>query len=174
MNLKTSDFDYHLPQELIAQSPLEKREACRMLYINKDTKEIQDKHFFDILDLLNKDDILVLNDTKVYPARIIAKRESGASVEVFLLNPCDNSSHWEALTKNAKRVKNGEILEVALDFKIKLIKKLKAENENEIPKCIVELIFDGNNIYETLNKYGKIPLPPYISRETKEEDKENS
>ncbi|MBR5304380.1 MAG: tRNA preQ1(34) S-adenosylmethionine ribosyltransferase-isomerase QueA [Candidatus Gastranaerophilales bacterium] len=169
--MKTSDFDYYLPNELIAQSPLEKREFCRMLHLNKTNKTYTDKHFYDVLDLLNKDDILVLNDTKVYPARVIAHRSTGANVEVFFLNPIDNSNHWEVLTKNAKRVREGEILEVSSDFKIKLVEKRLANSENEIPKYIVEVIFDGDDIYETLNKYGSIPLPPYISRGVKENDK---
>ena len=171
--MKTSDFDYYLPQELIAQTPCQKRDECKMLHLNKKNQTYQDKYFYEVLDLLNKDDILVLNDTKVYPARVIAHRSTGASVEVFFLNPIDNSNHWEVLTKNAKRVKEGEILEVSSDFKIKLIKKHLANSENEIPKYIVEVIFSGNDIYETLNKYGKIPLPPYISREIQEDDKDN-
>ena len=144
-----------------------------MLHLNKTTQTFEDKHFFDVLDLLNKDDILVLNDTKVYPARVIAHRQSGASVEVFLLNPIDNSNHWEALTKNAKRVKEGEILEVAPDFQIKLIEKRQANSENEIPKYIVELIFENEDVYQVLDKYGSIPLPPYISRETNKDDNED-
>ena len=171
--MKTSDFDYYLPSELIAQNPLSKRENCKMLYLNKTEKTYEDKHFYDILEYLKKDDILVLNDTKVYPARVIAHRKSGAEVEIFLLNPIDNSNHWEALTKNAKRVKEGEILDIADDFKIKLIEKRKANKENEIPKYIVEVIFNGDDIYKTLDKYGSIPLPPYISREVKEDDKDN-
>lgn len=171
--MKTSDFDYFLPNELIAQNPLEKRESCKMLYLNKTNKTYQDKHFFDVIDLLNKDDVLVLNDTKVYPARVLAHRQSGANVEVFFLNPVDNDNHWEVLTKNAKRVKIDEILEVSPEFKIKLIEKQEANEENEIPKYIVEVIFDGADIYEILNKYGSIPLPPYISRDIQENDKEN-
>ena len=104
--MKTSDFDYYLPSELIAQDPLLKRESCKMLHLNKTTKTYKDKYFYDVLDLLNKDDVLILNDTKVYPARVIAHRKSGASVEVFLLNPIDNSNHWEALTKNANKAQN--------------------------------------------------------------------
>lgn len=172
MKLKTSDFDYNLPQELIAQSPLADRESCKMLHLNRTTGKIEDKHFFDVIDYLNKDDVLVLNDTKVYPARIIAKRKTGAEVEIFLLNPYDNSNKWEALTKNAKRVKQDEILEVSSDFKVKLIEKKEANKENEIPKCIVELIYDNKNIYNVLDKYGSVPLPPYISRKANENDKE--
>ena len=87
--MKTSDFDYYLPQELIAQNPLEKRDWCRMLHLKKDENKFFDKYFYDVIDLLNKDDILVLNDTKVYPARVIAHRSTGANVEVFFLNPID-------------------------------------------------------------------------------------
>ena len=172
MELKTSDFDYNLPQELIAQNPLSDRESCKMLHLNRTTGKIEDKHFFDVIDYLNKDDVLVLNDTKVYPARIIAKRKTGAEVEIFLLNPYDNSNKWEALTKNAKRVKQDEILEVSPDFKVKIIEKKEANKENEIPKCIVELIYDNKNIYNVLDKYGSVPLPPYISRKANENDKQ--
>jgi len=170
--IKVSDYDYDLPVELIAQNPMQKREFCKMMHLNKTTNEIKDEHFYDILNYLNKDDILVLNDTKVYPARIISKRKTGAEVEIFLLNPLGENK-WEALTKNAKRVKEEEILEVSDDFKIKLLKKTLAKNENEIPVYIVELIYSGNDIYEILNKYGSIPLPPYISRDVKEDDKKD-
>ncbi len=170
MTLKTSDFDYNLPKELIAQNPLEEREFCKMMVLDKKTRTSQSKHFYDILDYLKKDDILVLNDTKVYPARVIAKRKTGASVEVFLLNPIDKKNQWEALTKNAKRVKLEEVLDVAEEFKIKIVEKKTVQNENEIPKYIVELIYEGDNVYEILNKYGSIPLPPYISRQSTDKD----
>lgn len=173
MNLKTSDFDYELPKELIAQNPIEKREFCKMMVLDRKSKTIKNRHFFNILDYLKKGDILILNDTKVYPARIITKRTTGAKIEVFLLNPTNKINQWEALTKNAKRVKENEILNVADDFQIKIIEKKPAENENEIPKYIVELIFEGENVYEILNKYGSIPLPPYISREATKEDTTN-
>lgn len=172
MDLKTSDFDYNLPMELIAQNPLEKRDECRMLHVNRENKTFCDEHFYNIVDFLNKDDVLVLNNTKVFSARILAKRLTGAEVEIFLLNPMENGT-WEALTKNAKRVKEGEILEVAPDFKIKLVKKIEAKQENEIPKCAVELICETDDIYQFLDKYGSIPLPPYISRKTTDDDKTN-
>ena len=108
--MKTSDFDYYLPNELIAQNPLDKRDSCRMLHLDRENQDYKDEHFYDILNYLKKDDVLVLNNTKVFPARVIAKRKSGASVEVFFLNPYDNSNHWEVLMKNAKRVKKDEIL----------------------------------------------------------------
>ena len=168
MEYQTKDFDYDLPHELIAQNPLQKREFCRMLYVNKTAKTIADKHFYDVLDFLNKDDVLVLNDTKVYPARILTKRDSGAEVEIFLLNPLENN-RWEALGKNLKRVKIGEILTVSDDFKIKLIEK-QSSKEGEIPKITVELEFRGDDVYKILNQYGSIPLPPYITRNATKED----
>ena len=171
--LKTSDFDYNLPKELIAQSPLEKRENCKMMHLNRSKQSIQSEYFFDIINYLNKDDILVLNDTKVYPARIISKRKTGAKVEIFLLNQTENKNCFEALLKNAKRVKIDEIIDVKDDFKIKIKEKLKANHENEIPKYIVELIFQGNNVYDILEKYALTPLPPYISRQADESDKLN-
>ncbi len=171
--MKTSDFDYFLPNELIAQNPLTKRDSCKMLHLDRACKKFFDENFFDIEKYLKKDDILVLNDTKVYPARVIAKRHTGACVEVFFLNPCNNSSCWEVLMKNAKRVKENEILEVSEDFKIKYIKKIDAKNENEIPHFVVEVDFCGDDFYETLNKYGSIPLPPYIQRKAEIEDSEN-
>ena len=169
--MKLSDFDYNLPLELIAQKPEEKRDFCLMMHINKTTGEIEDRHFYDILDYLNKDDILVLNDTKVYPARVLAKRKTGANVEVFFLNPLNNNN-WEVLTKNAHRVKIGEILEVSENFQIELVQKQQTQ-EGEIPKYIVKPIFKDSNIYSALEKYGSIPLPPYISRKAEKEDKEN-
>lgn len=170
--MKTSDFDYFLPPELIAQTPLKDRDCCKMLHLKKDSGEINHRFFYEIIDSLNPDDILVLNDTKVYPARLLAKRMTGAKVEVFLLNPLENG-YWEALTKNAKRVRPGETLEIAPDFKIKLIEKIEAQ-ENEIPRYIIELIYDKTkNIYEVLNEYGKIPLPPYIQREVTKNDKKD-
>lgn len=170
--MKTSDFDYNLPSELIAQSPLGKRENCKMLHVFKEEKTFKDEHFYNIIDYLKKDDILVLNNTKVFPARVQAKRTTGANVEVFFLNPYDNSSRWEVLMKNAKRVKEGEVLEVASDFKIKLIEKKQAP-ENEVPSFVVEILFEGDDFYKTLDKYGSIPLPPYIQRSANKEDSDN-
>ena len=171
MDLTLDDFNYELPQELIAQKPLKKRENCRLMHLNRSAKTIKHEHFYNILDYLNKDDVLVLNDTKVYPARVFAKRATGAKVEVLLLNPVDNSGIWQALCKNAQKVKFGEILDVSDDFKIKLLEKEEAK-ENEIPKYTVQLLYEGN-IYDVLDKYGSIPLPPYISRAATEQDKED-
>jgi len=167
MTYKVSDFNYNLPSELIAQYPMQNRVQCRMMQLNRIDKTIKDEYFYNIIDYLNKDDILVLNDTKVYPARLKAKRTTGAEVEIFLLNPLENNL-WLCLTKNAKRVKIGETLEIAPDFYAQLIEKKEAKKD-EIPEFIVKLDYSGD-IYETLNKYGSIPLPPYITRKTTKKD----
>ncbi len=174
MNLTTEDFNYNLPKELIAQYPLKKRENARMMVLDRKNQTIKHKHFYNIVDLLNANDVLVLNNTKVFPARLTAKRKSGGEVEVFLLNPFSKKNTWFCLMKRSKRVKEGEELFVNDDFKIKIIKKNTDEvSEGELPKNLVELEFSGDDIYEVLNKYGSIPLPPYISRQTNNEDKQN-
>ncbi len=165
------DFNYNLPEELIAQNPLKERPSSKMMVLNKEKKEIQHKHFFDIVDYFKKDDVLIVNNTKVFKARLEAKRESGASVEVFLLNPTQKGNEWFCLLKKAKRVKENEVLSVNKDFKIRLVQKnVDVVKENELPQNIVELIFEGEDVYEALNKHGSIPLPPYINREAQKED----
>lgn len=167
MTYKVSDFDYNLPLELIAQHPMKDRTKCKMLHLKRNNSEITDEYFYNILNYLNKDDVLVLNDTKVYPARLKAKRKTGAEIEIFLLNPLGND-YWEALTKNAKRVKKDEILEIAPDFYVQL-KERKEAKDNEVPEFIVKLNYKGD-IYEVLNNYGSIPLPPYITRDVTDDD----
>lgn len=154
--MKTDDFDYYLPEELIAQVPLKNREESRLLVLDKDTgKKIDDK-FYDIINYLNEGDVLVLNDTKVIPARIIGvKDDTGAVIELLLLKNIE-SDNWECLVKPAKRVKEGTIISFGNGM-------LKA-------KCIgigeegirnFTFIYDGI-FYEILDKLGTMPLPPYI------------
>lgn len=108
--MKTDDFDYYLPEELIAQTPLKKRDSSRMLVLDKQNGNIFHKTFSDIIDYLNPGDTLVLNDTKVIPARIIGvKEETGAVIELLLLKNIDDNN-WECLTRPAKRVKVGTVI----------------------------------------------------------------
>ena len=169
-NLTLDDFDYNLPEELIAKYPLEKRDNSKMLVLDKLTGEIEHKHFFDIVEYLNKDDILILNNTKVIPARLQGKKETGANIEIFLTRPLDKNL-WSALIRNSKRLKNKDIVTISDELKV-LIKEKKESTDGNIPEHIVELLYEGNNINEILNKTGKIPLPPYIQREAEEKDKE--
>jgi len=154
MNL--NDFDYELPEELIAQTPLKDRSSSKLLVLNKNTGEVEHHRFSDIINFLEKGDTLVLNDTKVIPARLIGeKEETGAVIEILLLKNLEGDK-WEALTKPAKRVKVGTIISFG-DGSLKC--KCVLEKEEGIRHF--ELIYDGI-LYEILDKLGTMPLPPYI------------
>ena len=154
--MKTEDFDYYLPEELIAQTPLKKRDSSRLLVLDRKTGEIEHKHFSDIIDYLEEGDTLVLNDTKVLPARLIGvKEETEAVIEVLLLKNLENDT-WECLTKPARRIKVGTIVSFGNG-------ELKMECTKVFDEGIrhFKMIYDGI-FYEILDKLGTMPLPPYI------------
>ena len=122
--MKLSDYDYNLPEELIAQLPAEKRENSRMLVLNRDKHSILHKHFYDIVDLIEPDSMLVLNNTKVLPARLYGMKETGAKIEIFLLKQLENDE-WEVLIKPSKRVKNGTIVRISSELSVEVIKRLE-------------------------------------------------
>ena len=162
--MKTDDFDFYLPDKLIAQTPLDVRDSSRLLVLDKETGIITHKHFSDIIDYLNKGDVLVLNDTKVMPARIIGtKVDTGAVIELLMLKEVEKDT-WEVLSKPAKRVKIGTI--------IKFSDKLKAEciGVGEEGIRIVKFIYKGI-FYEILDELGEMPLPPYIHEKLKDKDR---
>ncbi len=161
--MKISDFDYNLPKELIAKYPVEPRDSCRLMVLNRKNKTITHKIFREIIDYLDEGDTLVLNNTKVIPARLKGKKETGANIEIFLLRPF-SESQWEVLIKNIKRLKEGQRVFFGKDFQAKLIEKYDGG------KAKVEFL--GKNINELIKKYGHIPLPPYIEREDEEKDKD--
>lgn len=152
----TSEFDYELPEELIAQTPSKLRAHSKMLVLDKEAEKLKHKHFFDIVDLLDENDVLVLNDTKVIPARLLGQKLTGANVEVFLLKEGENNQ-WEALIKPTKRVNADNIIKISNELSVKTLTRIEGG------KWLVELIFEGN-ICEILDRFGKIPLPPYIER----------
>ncbi len=159
-----SEFDYELPEELIAQLPADKRENSKMLVLEKESKQIFHKHFYDIVDLIDTNSILVLNNTKVMPARLYGKKEeTGAKIEVFLLKQLEGKK-WETLIKPSKRVKEGTIIKISDELSAKAIEKTEEDGG-----WIVELIYEGN-ILEVLHRNGNIPLPPYIERKLANED----
>lgn len=160
-----SEFDYNLPEELIAQTPSKKREDSRMMVLDKQAQTIEHKHFYDIVDYLDDNCILVLNNTKVIPARLYAHKETGALIEIFLLKEHDNKQ-WEALIKPAKRVKEGMTLKVADCLSVKMLKRL------DEGKWLIELIYEGI-LYEVLDKVGNIPLPPYIERKMTDDERKS-
>ena len=155
--MKTSDFDFYLPEELIAQHPLEKRDYSRLMVLDKATGEIEHKHFYDVLDYLNEGDTLVLNNTRVMPARLIGEKvESGGKIEFLLLKRIEGDK-WECLAKPGKRAKIGT------EFTFGSGKlKCKVGDIVEEGNRIIEFSYDG--IFEqVLDELGEMPLPPYIT-----------
>ena len=162
--MKTDDFDYYLPEELIAQTPLDKRDSSRLLVLDKKTGNIEHKHFSDIIDYLDSNDVLVLNDTKVIPARLIGtKEDTGAVIEVLMLKDLGNNK-WECLSKPAKRVK----IDTIVKFSDKLSARCTGVGEDGIREF--ELIYNGI-LYEILDELGEMPLPPYIHEKLKDKDR---
>lgn len=162
--MKTEDFDFELPPSLIAQTPLEKRDTSKLLILNRKTGEITHKVFTDIIDYLNPKDVLVINDTKVLPARLYGKKEeTGAVIEILMLKECQKDN-WECLVKPAKRVHVGTIV----TFSPKLQAKCVAVKEEGIR--VFELMYDGI-LYEILEQLGEMPLPPYIHEKLEQKDR---
>ena len=164
MNYTTKDFDFDLPEELIAQTPLKDRTSSRLLVVNKTTHSIEDKHFSDLLDELEEGDTLVVNNTRVLPARLYGlKEETGAHIEVLLLTNIEGDK-WETLVKPAKRMKAGSVVSFG-DGRL----KATVVEELEQGGRIIEFSYDGVFL-EVLESLGEMPLPPYIKERL--EDKE--
>lgn len=163
--MNINDFDYHLPEELIAQQPADKRDFSRLLVVHRDTGEIEHKHFYDVLDYLNPGDCLVMNNSKVLPARLFGtKAETGAKVE-FLLIKRLHGDVWESMVKPGKRLKPGDSVIFSDDFKADII------DYGDDGTRIVEFKYNGI-FMERLEELGKMPLPPYIERESVLSDKD--
>ena len=162
--MKTEDFDYDLPKELIAQTPLIDRNASRMMVLDKKTGDYDDKCFTDLIDYLNEGDTLVLNDTKVIPARLIGhKPDTGAVIEVLMLKDLGDDT-WECLTKPAKRIKE----ETIVKFSDELSCKCVFVGEDGIRHY--KFIYDGIFL-EILDRLGELPLPPYITEKLNDKDR---
>ncbi len=159
-----SDFDFKLPEELIAQKPLERREDSRMLVVNRGAKTSVDEHFYNFPRFLEKGDVLVLNNTKVFPARLSGESETGAKIELFLVRSIGHQT-WETLARPAKRLKTGK--------KIFFGENLVAEVLEKTDEGRVIVKFETNGDFnEILDKIGQTPLPPYIKRENGSSDKD--
>ena len=162
MNVK--DFYFDLPQELIAQTPLEKRDSSRLLVMNKETGELSHRHFYDIVEYLNPGDCLVMNDSRVLPARLLGHRPTGGAVELLLLRDLGDKK-WECLAKPGKKIRPGQ--EVIF-------------GNGELTATVEEVQEDGNRIVrfhyegiflEILEHLGKMPLPPYIQAELQDQER---
>ena len=154
--MNTADFDFHLPEELIAQTPLEKRDASKLLIVNRKTGEFQDRHFHSIIDMLEAGDALVMNDTRVLPARLYGqKEETGGHVELLLLKNIAGDE-WEVLAKPAKRLKVGTRVSFG-DGRLSALVTEELSHGGRIVR------FDYQGIFlEVLESLGEMPLPPYI------------
>ena len=162
--MKTDDFDYYLPEELIAQTPLKERDHSKLLILDKNTGEITHERFDNIINYLTDNDVLVINNTKVIPARLIGvKEETNAVIEVLMLKEID-SNIWECLCKPAKRVKIGTII----NFNDLL--KLECIYEGEDGIRHFKFIYEGI-LMEILDKLGEMPLPPYIHEKLEDKNR---
>lgn len=163
--LTTEDFDFDLPEELIAQTPLSKRDSSRLLILDRQTGAIEDKHFHDIIDELAPGDALVMNDTRVLPARLYGEKpETGGHVEVLLLNNTQGDQ-WETLIKPARRAKTGTKI-VFGDGRLKAVVKEELDHGGRIVEFQYEGIF-----LENLESLGEMPLPPYIKERLEDPDR---
>lgn len=165
MNIK--DFDYELPKDLIAQRPLEERDQCKLMVLNSKNKTIEQKKFYDVIEYLNEGDCLVLNDSKVIPARIFGTKEStGAKVE-FLLIKRLSGDIWETMVRPGKKLKVGDTVSFTEDGSFRAVIKDYGEDGTRH----AEFIYDGIFL-ERLEEIGQIPLPPYIERTSDDDDKD--
>lgn len=162
--MRTHDFWYDLPEELIAQTPLQQRDSSRLMVLDRNTGKVSHRHFYDILDYLNPGDCLVMNDSRVLPARLLGHRPTGGAVELLLLRDLGDKC-WECLCKPGKKMQvgsevlfgNGELAAVVTEVK---------EDGNRIVKFSYDGIF-----LEVLERLGKMPLPPYIKAELKDQER---
>ena len=165
IDMKLSDYNYHLPEELIAQVPVNPRDHSKMMVLNREDGSIEDKKFYNILDYLQEGDVLVRNSTKVIPARLIGKKETGGVMEMFLIKRIDLKT-WEVLLKPAKKLKLGQ--------------KLYFGESSELVAKLEEVKDDGNRVMsfeyegvfeEILDKLGQMPLPPYIGEKLSDKNR---
>jgi len=165
--MRIDEFDYYLPEKLIAQTPAEKRDFSRMMVIDRATGRIVHNHFYDILNYLYKGDCLVMNDSKVIPARLLGvKKETGAKIEFLLIKRIDGDV-WEAMARPGKRLKTGDIVDFSHGGK-----KFEAEITESREEGIISASFLYEGVFsERLDELGKTPLPPYIRRESVAEDR---
>lgn len=159
--MKTSDFDYFLPESLIAQRPAEPRDSSRMLVYDRENDKIMRRHFYDLPDFLRAGDLLVRNNTKVLPARLFAQTEFGGKVEILLLRRLD-LTEWEVLVKPGKKAKPGAILTVSNELKAEVLSNVEESGGRK-----VRFYYDG--VFEDIiSRIGEMPLPPYITEKLKD------
>lgn len=161
--LKTDDFDYFLPESQIAQTPAEPRDSSKLLCYNRETGEVSHKIFSNVIDLLKKGDVLVINTTKVYPARMFAHTEFGGKVEILLLKRL-SLNNWEVMVKPGKKARIGTKLTISKEL------SLVVKDRTETGERIVEFIYEG--VFEDIiSRLGEMPLPPYIKQKLENQER---
>ncbi|NLD26073.1 MAG: tRNA preQ1(34) S-adenosylmethionine ribosyltransferase-isomerase QueA [Acholeplasmataceae bacterium] len=161
--MKVEEFDYNLPEELIAQTPLEKRSSSRLLVVDRNTGELSDRHFYDICDYLSENDVLVMNNTKVLPSRIYGtKVDTQAKIEVLLLKEVKEG--WEVLVRPARRIHPGTIIDFGGLFTGEVLEK------REEGLCLIKFHYQGIFL-NLLERLGEMPLPPYIHRKLQDQSR---
>ena len=162
--MKTSDFDYYLPEELIAQTPVEPRDSSRLLVYNREEDKIYHQRFCDIKKFLKAGDLLVRNNTRVLPARMFARTKNGGKVEVLLLKRFD-LTEWEVLVKPGKKAKPGSLLTISDKLSLEVLSNIEESGSRR-----VKFIYDG--VFEDIiSELGEMPLPPYITEKLKDKER---
>ena len=164
ISLKTHDFYYDLPEKLIAQTPLEKRDASRLMTLDRVTGDVEHRHFYDIIDYLNPGDCLVMNDSRVLPARLLGHRPTGGAVEVLLLRDMGDKC-WECLCKPGKKMQPGSKVIFGNGELTATVKEVQEDGNR-----VVEFHYEGIFL-EVLERLGKMPLPPYIKEELQDQER---
>lgn len=164
--LRTSDFDFHLPPELVAQAPSERRDRSRLLVLDRASGATRHLRFADLAELVPPGDALVLNETRVFPARLVGRRESGAPAEVFLLHPAgEDPALWTALVRPGAKLKPGRRVEVGPELAVEVVSSTPSGER-------VVRLHTPLSVDDALERHGHVPLPPYVQRPDTEEDRE--
>ncbi|HEX6590214.1 MAG TPA: tRNA preQ1(34) S-adenosylmethionine ribosyltransferase-isomerase QueA [Longimicrobiales bacterium] len=162
--MKTDAFDYELPPERIAQHPAERRDQSRLLVLERATGRTRHLRFAELPSLVAAGDALVLNETRVFPARLLGRKPTGAPAEILLLRPLEDDRHWLALVRPGSKLKPGRVVDIADDFRVRIL------DSTEAGERVVELLADDPAA--AIERYGRMPLPPYIVRDADADDAE--
>jgi S-adenosylmethionine:tRNA ribosyltransferase-isomerase len=165
--MKLSDLNFTLPKNQIAKYPVSPRDKAKLLVVNKETGEMEDKHFYDLIDYVNEGDVIVVNETKVFQARLIGKKEkTGAKIEVFLLRELNkNDMIWDVIVEPARKVRIGNKIYFSDNLWCEIIDNTTSRGRT--------VRFNQQNVFDAIEKIGLTPLPPYIKRDPEPSDKEN-
>ena len=162
---RTSDYDYDLPSEQIAQHPTERRDRSRLLVIDRESGERHHRRFSDLAEYVQPGDVLVVNETQVFPARLRGRRSGGGAAEVLLLHPAEDDTLWTALVRPGAKMRPGRVIKVAPDLSVEVVEMLPGGER------LVRLL-SSLPTEEALDRFGEMPLPPYMKREVTEKDRD--